>query len=66
MTDCSQEQIALELMKIIAAVEKKSLQLPAAPGTVPADRAWIYRAYSECIRLVRKPQSIKTTRFDTI
>jgi hypothetical protein len=66
MTDGSQEQIALELMKIVAAVEKKALQLPANAGTTLADRAWIFRTYSECIRVVRKPQVFKTKLFDPL
>ena len=65
MTGSSQEDVALELMKIIAAVEKKSLQAPAPPGTSLVDRAWILRTFSECIQTVRKPQAIKG-KFDPL
>ena len=65
MTGSSQEDVALELMKIIAAVEKKSLQAPAPPGTSLADRAWILRTFSECVLTVCKPQVIKG-KFDPL
>ncbi len=52
------EAVALELLKIIAAVEKKSLMsagagLLAGEGFTTADRGWILQTYAECLSVVK-------------
>lgn len=47
------EKIALELMQMIAHIEKKALHSGPAQGWTAADRGWLLATYSECIQAVR-------------
>lgn len=49
----SAEKVALDLLHVIAHVERKALHSGAAEGWTSADRAWILRTYGECIQAVR-------------
>lgn len=52
------EKIALELMQMIAHIEKKALHSGPAPGWEAADRSWLLATYAECIRAVRTPETV--------
>ena len=57
MPDNTPEYVALELMKMIAAVEKKELIPPSAQGKTMADRAWILQTYAQCLECVKHPNA---------
>lgn len=57
MSEISKEAVALELLKIIAAVEGKNL----APATGDDDNApgtqWVFKTYAKCMALVENLQA---------
>lgn len=59
MNDNTPEQVALELLKMIANVEQKDFMPPAGQNKSMADRAWILQTYAECLRCVREPKSLR-------
>ena len=50
------EMVAYLLMHELAAAEGKSTLL-APSDKEPADRAWLFRAYRDCLRLVARAQT---------
>jgi hypothetical protein len=57
MADGTPERIALELMQLVAGVERKELTPPAGKDKTMADRDWILQTYAECLESVRSPNA---------
>lgn len=53
------EKIALELMQMVAHIEKKALHSGPAAGWTAADRGWLLQCYAECIQAVRSPEAVE-------
>lgn len=51
------EKVALDLLQMIAHIEKKALHSGASEGWMSADREWLLDTYAECIRTIREPQN---------
>jgi hypothetical protein len=52
----SPEEVALKLMRLIGAVEKRE---EYGHGDHPMDREWILRTYNQCISLVTRNANIE-------
>ena len=53
MDDNTPEKVALDLLKTIAHIEKRTLHSGPPDGWMAADRSWLLRTYAECIAAVR-------------
>jgi hypothetical protein len=47
------EKVALDLLYIIAHLERRALHSGASEGWTSADRQWVLSTYTECIRAIR-------------
>lgn len=56
MSDISKEAVALELLKIVAAVEGKNLTPTAGDDDTAPGTQWVFKTYAKCIDLVENPQ----------
>ena len=52
----SPEKVALDLLQMIALIEKRSLHSGPPAGWTAADRQWLLDTYAECIQSVREPE----------
>jgi hypothetical protein len=52
------EKIALELMQMIAHIEKMALHSGPSQGWTSADRQWLLSTYAQCIEAVRSPEKV--------
>lgn len=57
MEDNTPEKVALDLLRMIAHIEKRTLHSGPPDGWMAADRPWLLRTYGECIAAVRAAPS---------
>jgi hypothetical protein len=51
------ERVAMDLLQIVAHIERKALHSGAADGWQTASREWVLDTYAECLRAVLEPDS---------
>ena len=49
----SPEQVAFQLLRMVAIIERVNLSGEPAPNLRPATKAWLLNTYTDCIHVVR-------------
>jgi hypothetical protein len=49
----SPEQVAFQLLRMVATIERVSLSGEPTPDLRPATKAWLLNTYTDCIHVVR-------------
>jgi hypothetical protein len=60
VADNTSEKVALDLLHMIAHIERRALHSKPPTGWTSASRTWLLDTYAECLRAVRSPEDRDT------